>query len=56
MHQEEQHKTAVDKNVHDPPEKVFPQNPELEQYIKNKDFNQSKNIGAENSREDSLDG
>jgi hypothetical protein len=38
MHQEEEHKTTVDKNVHDPSEKVFSQYPELKQYIENKYF------------------
>jgi len=56
MHQEEKHETAVNKNVHDPPERVLPQNSELKQYIENKDFQQSKNLCTENSREDSLDG
>jgi hypothetical protein len=47
MHQEEQHKTAVDKNVHDPPEKVLPQYPELEEHIKDKDLNECKDFGTE---------
>jgi hypothetical protein len=56
MHQEKKHETAVDKNMHDPPEKILPQYPELEQYIENKDFQQSKNLDTEKCREDSLDG
>jgi hypothetical protein len=48
MHQEEEHKTAVDKNVHDPPEKVFFQYSELKQYIQNKDFQQGKNFDTKN--------
>jgi len=56
MHQEEEHETAVDKNVHDPPEEVLPQYSELKQDIENKDFQQDKDVGTENSREDSLDG
>jgi len=56
MHQEEKHETAIDKNVHDPPEEVLPHNPELKQDIENKDFHESKNLGTEKSCEDSLDG
>jgi hypothetical protein len=49
MHQEEKHETAVDKNVHDPPEEVLPQYPELKQDIENKDFQQGNDFGTENS-------
>jgi hypothetical protein len=56
MHQEEEHETAVNKDVHDPPEKVLPQYSELKQYIQNKDFQQGENLGTENSRDDSFDG
>jgi hypothetical protein len=56
MHQEEQHETAVDKDVHDPPEKVLFQNSELKQHIKNKDFQKNKNVDTEDSRKDSFDG
>jgi hypothetical protein len=56
MHQEEQHEASVDKNVHDPPEKILPQYSELKQYIQNKDFQQGKNPDAEKSEEDSFDG
>jgi hypothetical protein len=56
MHQEEEHETGVDKNVHDPSEKVLPQYPELKQYIQNKDLQQGKNLDAEKCGEDSLEG
>jgi hypothetical protein len=56
MHQEEQHEASVDKNVHDPPEKILPQYSELKQYIQNKDLQQGKNLDAEKSGEDSFDG
>jgi hypothetical protein len=56
MHQEEEHETAVNKDVHDPPKKVLPQYSELEQYIQNKDFQQCENLGTENTRDHSFDG
>jgi hypothetical protein len=56
MHQEEEHETAVNKDVHDPSEKVLPQYSELKQYIQNKDFQQGKTLGTENSQKDSFDG
>jgi hypothetical protein len=56
MHQEKEYKTAVDKNVHDPPEEIFSQYPELKEYIENKDFQQSKNFQTEKCREDSSEG
>jgi hypothetical protein len=55
MHQEEEHEADIDKNVHDPPEKVLSQYSELKQYIKNEDFQQSENFGAKKSQENSLD-
>jgi len=56
MHQDEEHKTAVDKNVHKPPEVVFPQYSELEQYIEDKDFQKDKDFGTEKSGQNSFNG
>jgi hypothetical protein len=48
MHQEKKDKTTVDKDVHDPPEKILFQYPELKQYIEDKDFQKNKNFDTEN--------
>jgi hypothetical protein len=38
MHHEEEHEATVDKNVHDPPEKILSQYSVLKHHIKNKDL------------------
>jgi hypothetical protein len=47
MHQEKQHKSTVDENVHDPPEKVLSQYPELEENIKDKNLHEGKYFDTE---------
>jgi hypothetical protein len=56
MHQEEQHESAIDTEMHDPSQEVFFQDPELEESIENKDLEQGKDPGAENGKQNSLKG
>jgi hypothetical protein len=56
MHQEKEHETAVNKNVHDPSEEVLSQYSELKQDIEKKYFHQGEDFGTEDRRENSLDG
>jgi hypothetical protein len=47
VHQEKKHEAAVNANMHEPPEKVLFQYPELEKDIKNKDPQQGKDLWVE---------
>ncbi len=56
MHQEKEHKAPKYTHMHEPPEKVLPQYPYLQDYIKEKDPQQGEDLHAEQRRYNTLDG
>jgi hypothetical protein len=56
MHQQEQHKTEVESDMHEPSQEILPQYLYLQNYIEHKDPQERQDFPTEQGRDCSFDG